>query len=390
MELSNTQHMASGMQFLKQQLCCRGGCLGIGDQALSMAVQRLVHTSSKGLGQQRVCRRTYATVGGVDGDDDAGSRRNTKEGQKDTGNTELDHKILKLIHAYPQSATATPYEVLNIASSDKNSVSGADLKKRFFQLAKIYHPDSSSAHGYPLERGRQSPALTDETKDARFKRVLSAYNLLKNPIAKANYDRYNVGWNDFSNLRTNANMYSPSSSEYRNFSGSNFYRSNFTSYETGTWEDRYRYGYESAYGFHNDQSWSSSKTGDMKEELLKNKKTIFLSFVLTIAVYGALQLTHLYLYDDVIGEHYNESLSASSVNVHEKSEDDLFHAYTNYGLGDTKEDRINRFLWWRKLTMAFSLADVKEVLDHLYKRGIIENSEENTKLRQYDYEARKD
>lgn len=54
-----------------------------------------------------------------------------------------------------------------------------------------------------------------------------------------------------------------------------------------------------------------------------------------------------------------------------KSEDDLFHAYTNYGLGDTKQDRINRFLWWRKLTMTFNLAEVREVLDHFYKRGIV-------------------
>lgn len=376
--------MAPGMLTLRQHLSPRSPCFRLGVRTLSTApVQwplretggssRLSCHKRQNSPQQQ---RYYATVDPRRGD----------EG----GDKALDQSILDLIHAYPSSPNASPYEVMNIPVSDKNSISGPELKKRFFQLAKIYHPDSSSAHGYPLDKGRNTTAtLTDKTKDDRFKKILSAYNLLKNPIAKANYDKYNIGWNDSTNLRTNPNMYSPSSSEYRNFSGSHFYRSNFTSYETGTWEDRYKYGYESAYGFHKDNSWSSSKTGDLKEEFLKNKKTIFLSFLLTISVYGALQLSHLYLYDDLVGEHYNESLSASSINVHEKSEDDLFHAYTNYGLGDSKEDRINRFLWWRKLTMAFRLADVKEVLDNFYKRGVIENSEDSAKLRQFEYEARK-
>lgn len=338
---------------------------------------------------QHLAARSYASVTDpADGD-----------GKEAAGNTPLDTKIMDLIHSYPKSHAATPYEVLNIDKSEKYSAK--DLKKIFFKLAKIYHPDSSAAHGYPLDKEtffisnnleslKPHERLNNEIKDERFKKILSAYNLLKNPITKANYDRYNIGWNDGTNLRTNPNMYNPSSPEYRKYSNAHFHESNFTSYETGTWEDRYRYGHETAYGYYNDRSWSSSKTGSFKEEVLKNKKTIFLSILLTLSVYGALQLSHIYLYDDFIGENYNTSLSASHVNVHEKSEDDLFHAYTNYGLGDSKQDRINRFLWWRKLTMKFSLADVREVLDNFYKRGIIDDSfQEETKLKNFDYQVRK-
>lgn len=309
---------------------------------------------------------------------------------KDSPKKDLDPKILKLLHSYPKSANASPYEVLNISSSDKHKIEAKKLKKIFFKLAKIYHPDSSHAHGYPISSTFYTPnavILNQEIKDERFKKILSAYNLLKNPITKANYDKYNIGWNDSTNLRTNPNMYNPSSPQYRNnFNGGQFYKSNFTSYETGTWEDRYRYGHETAYGFYNDKNWSSSKTGDLREEFTKNKKTIFLSILLTFSIYGALQLSHIYLFDDPIGATYNTSTSAEHVGVHERSENDLFHAYTNYGLGDTKQDRINRFLWWRKLTMAFSLADIKEVLENFHKRGIIDGTtEDQSKLIQYEY-----
>lgn len=305
-------------------------------------------------------------------------------------NDKFDKNILNIIHSYPKSLNATPYEILNIDSRDKDKINSNDLKKYFFKLAKIYHPDSISYHGYPLDNfytNNESLLLNNEIKTERFKKILSAYNLLKNPISKSNYDKYNIGWNDSTNLRTNPNMYNPSSNEYKFYYNNNFNnKSNFTSYETGTWEDKYKYGHETAYGFYNDNSWSSSKTGDLKEEFLKNKKTIFLSCLLTISIYTALQLSHLYLYDDLIGENYNKSLDSSNVDIHQKSEDDLFHAYTNYGLGDSKQDRINRFLWWRKFTMAFSLADVTEVLDNFYKRGVIEsNSDAETKLKQFDY-----
>lgn len=319
-------------------------------------------------------RRMYATIGG-------GGDKGTNSENSDP--SEMDKEILRLIHEYPESIHATPYEVLNLPRGTDMKPSA--LKKRFFQLAKIYHPDSTCAHGYPLSQ-HAPEMLNAETKDDRFKKILAAYTLLKNPISKANYDKFDIGWNDGTNLRTSPNMYNPGSPMYHNFNRSQ--KSNFTSYETGTWEDRYRHGYENAYGFSADRSWNSSKTGDFKEEFAKNRNTILLSVALMFVVYGALQMTHLYLYDDLLGEHYNKSTSSENVSIHEKSEDDLFHAYTNYGLGDTKQDRINRFLWWRKLTMTFNLAEVREVLDHFYKKGIVESStEEEAKLKKFNSES---
>lgn len=272
----------------------------------------------------------------------------------DASSEEADAEVKRIINAYPKTPNASPYEIMNVS----NSVTPKDLKKQFYKLAKIYHPDTNAHED-----------KKDTEKDERFKKILAAYSLLKNPITKNNYDKYKIGWNDNVNLRTNANMYTPGTHAYNNFT-SNTHKSNFTSYETGTWEDRYRGDYGSSYGYYKDSNWSSSQTGDLKEEFKKNRKTILLSTVFTLGIYTALQLSLTYLYDD---DHFNESISSIVVNTHERSEEDLFHAYTNYGLGDSKQDRINRFLWWRKLTMALNLADVREVLDHFYKGGVVEN-----------------
>lgn len=284
----------------------------------------------------------------------------------------LDQETQKIIDSYPTSPHATPYEILNI--SNKDAVTDKELKRAFFKLAKIYHPD--------VNRSKEEDDSSISKKDERFKKILAAYHLLKNPVTRANYDKYNLGWNDSSSLRTSPNFYSPNSPEYARYARRNSAYSGFTSYETGTWEDRYRYGYDRAYGFKgtSDEGWNTSETGTFKDEFTKNRKTIFLSIFFTAFVYTSLQLSHLYLYDDLIGENYPSNLV---VDVHEKSEDDLFHAYTNYGLGDTKQDRINRFLWWRQMTMTFSLRDIKEVLDHFYKRGIIDADDEQAKLREF-------
>lgn len=300
-----------------------------------------------------------------------------------------DKELLKLLHSYPTRHNPSPYEVLDI--SPDASLANGQLKRKFFGLAKIYHPDSVGAEGYPLTKSTffdinsESSKLTKEIKDERFKKVLAAYNLLRNPISKRNYDQYHVGWEDGINLKTNPNMYDPQKATYDEFvrRSRRANTSGFTSYETGTWEDKYRAGHGSAYGFANDGAWTAEPSGDFKEEFKKNRKTILLSTILFIGVYFAIQMTHLYLYDDFVGGKYNESLYASAT-MHEKSERDLFDAYTNYGFGESKDDRINRFLWWRKFTTLLSLGDVTEILDHLHARGAINHNEDGHRLKAYD------
>ena len=61
------------------------------------------------------------------------------------------------------------YQLLEVVPS----VPDTDLKKAFLKLAKKYHPDVYKGFN----------------KD-HFKRVLEAYNVLKNPLKRADYDKH--------------------------------------------------------------------------------------------------------------------------------------------------------------------------------------------------------
>lgn len=321
-----------------------------------------------------ICRN-YATIG-----------ESPNESNPDKTSQDIDPELVKLIHAYPKSPKASPYDVLNLKSH--GDLSKAQLKKQFFKLAKIYHPDSCNCDGHPLNKSMFSTngdCLTNEVKEERFKMILAAYNLLRNPLSKRNYDQYHIGWNDSSNSyfkSNNPNMYDPSNMAYDDF----MKRSrSYTANKSGTWEDHYKHGYESAYGFSGDKYWQATESGGFREEFEKNKKTFLLSTALFISVYFALQLSHLYLYDDFIGGKHHEAAVQLS-NMHDKSEQDLFDAYTNYGLGDTKQDRINRFLWWRKLSMILEIGEINDILNYFKSKGVIhqKDGEESHSIREYN------
>ena len=63
------------------------------------------------------------------------------------------------------------YQILESSST----ASDPDLKKAFFKLAKKYHPD--------VYKG------PSQNKD-HIKKILEAYNTLKNPLKRAEYDKH--------------------------------------------------------------------------------------------------------------------------------------------------------------------------------------------------------
>ncbi|MBD3184495.1 molecular chaperone DnaJ [Candidatus Poribacteria bacterium] len=62
------------------------------------------------------------------------------------------------------------YEILDV----KNNASAEDIKKAYRDLAKKYHPDKNPG---------------DEVAEERFKEIQEAYDVLKNPEKKAEYDQ---------------------------------------------------------------------------------------------------------------------------------------------------------------------------------------------------------
>ncbi|TQS32508.1 hypothetical protein Golomagni_07172, partial [Golovinomyces magnicellulatus] len=81
--------------------------------------------------------------------------------------------------AWPTKPHPTPYEIFDISKSSPYT------KRRFYQLVKLYHPDthdpSTLAHAVLLER---------------YRLVVAANNLLSDPVRRRLYDTQGIGWTD--------------------------------------------------------------------------------------------------------------------------------------------------------------------------------------------------
>ncbi|KAL2174842.1 uncharacterized protein P884DRAFT_279775 [Thermothelomyces heterothallicus CBS 202.75] len=81
---------------------------------------------------------------------------------------------------WPTSANPTPYEILGHPRDCPYN------KARYFQLAKLYHPDRhhhTSGDGIP-----------QVTKLERYRLIVAAHEILSNPQKKRLYDLYGFGW----------------------------------------------------------------------------------------------------------------------------------------------------------------------------------------------------
>lgn len=77
---------------------------------------------------------------------------------------------------WPVGARPSPYEVLNLQPSPPPS--GRDIKRAYYALAKVYHPDTA-----------EHPEAA-----ARFRTLLAAYELLADHTRRKAYDTQRYGW----------------------------------------------------------------------------------------------------------------------------------------------------------------------------------------------------
>ncbi len=115
-------------------------------------------------GQRRRQLRRYATVGHGQTKREAGGDGGSK-GRAGLG--------------WPTSAHPTPYEILNL---DKRT---PYAKARFYELVKLYHPDSSH-HG--------PDGLAPAARLERYRLVVAANGILGDPARRRAYDLYGAGW----------------------------------------------------------------------------------------------------------------------------------------------------------------------------------------------------
>jgi len=304
---------------------------------------------------------------------------------KDNNHNNIDNDLLELLHSYPTYKNASPYEVMGFGSDRLMKTS--TIKKRFHKLARIYHPDSTKMDGCSLckrtfftaneKQKSGTERLTQEIKTKRFKRIMIAYALLKSPLSRSNYDNYQVGWEDNSNTMhrsPNPNSYNPNSAYY------NHMYQRYQQYghsNTGTWEDHWN-PYDRAHEFRDDNTTWEAGGKTFGEEFRKNRTSILISIVLFLATYGALQVTHMYLFDDLISEDYRQTYSSDE--IEEACKRNLMNAHGNFGLRDTKEDRINRFLWFREISMLLRIGDFKQVMEYMKGKQMLKEDKKTGRI----------
>jgi curved DNA-binding protein CbpA len=90
--------------------------------------------------------------------------------------------------SWPTSATPTPYEILGLSRDAPYT------KARYFELAKLYHPDR--------QRHTSADGISRLTKLERYRQVVAAHEILSNPQKRRMYDLYGFGWDNQGNPRT--------------------------------------------------------------------------------------------------------------------------------------------------------------------------------------------
>lgn len=124
--------------------------------------------------------------------------------------------------SWPTTPTFTPYDIF------KQERNAPYSKARFYALVKIYHPDMP-CNGHPLCKD-----ISHEVRLQRYRLVVTAHEILSDPIKRAAYDKWGVGWH--SNPDINSSSDSSGDAAPRSRTGRDD-----PIYANATWEDWERY-----------------------------------------------------------------------------------------------------------------------------------------------------
>lgn len=248
---------------------------------------------------------------------------------------------------WPNHHNPSPYEVFNINPSEFDPKL---LRKKYYQFAKIYHPDISGKKHIVSHKG---DSLTDIHKKERFKLLTEAYTLLKDHKKRELYDRFRMGWSleDQPMLRKTT---------YQNTKGTAAHAhaydySNYQYWNAGSWEDY-------------------QNLRDMNDPALRADKMKILAAMIALMIVSATAQGWMIL-DNV------EKSIMENQRIHDKTDEDLRYAHINYGFDQSRVARLRRFLWFR----TFGLYADKDSLDASHQ----ENEKLLKKIFGDDYEQEK-
>ncbi|MCJ1471623.1 hypothetical protein MMC13_000263 [Lambiella insularis] len=123
-----------------------------------------------------------------------------------------------------ESATQipTPYQIFRLKKGAPYS------KKRYYELAKIYHPDKHAS-------GDDSPSpdiISQAVKLERYRLVVAANDILSNPVKRRAYDAYGAGWDGRPEMGSTKDHW-----RYAEGKGWSGFNENSSPARCATWED---------------------------------------------------------------------------------------------------------------------------------------------------------
>lgn len=230
---------------------------------------------------------------------------------------------------WPSHKNPSPYDVLNIKKSEFDPKT---LRKRYYQFAKIYHPDISKNSTLINHKGDR---LCDDHKNERFKLLTNAYTLLKDEDKKNLYDQFRMGWETNEQILTRSHYRKPSPAYATQYD-------NYAYWNAGSWED-----------------YQNLREDD---PATRSEKMKILAALVGIIIFSA-TIQGWMLLNSV------EKTLMETRKVHDDTEADLGLVYMNYGYDQSRISRFRRFLWFR----TFGLYRDKESLDesHLENEKIL-------------------
>ncbi|AAS51593.1 ADL327Wp [Eremothecium gossypii ATCC 10895] len=207
--------------------------------------------------------------------------------------------------SWPQGKQPTPYEVLGLV---KTGVDARQLKKRYHELAKLYHPDTA---------GAAQQGLGEHERLRRFKLVNEAYALLSDASRRRMYDMYATGW-----------AHGPAPMAPAMAHGA--YHERYAYYNAGTWEDMQ----------------------DLNSDRQQVQFSAWGMVVWALCMLAGFQVMAFLI--------RLEERTSKSAHTHEEAEHALLLAHLNYGLDQDRVSRVRRFLWFRSWGLYRTKAELDE------------------------------
>jgi len=267
--------------------------------------------------------RSYATIAGNAQEQEA--RQESSETNKHVWPTPLKGHICP-----------TPYQILDHKQGQLYT------KARYYQLVKIYHPDTGrctskdDSYGVRLER---------------YRLVVAAHTILSDPVKRNAYDKLGAGWTGKSMSEqqswAQSATYPPPGPFNQNWHNAD------PIWQNATWEDWER--------------WHARRAGQERTEPVLMKNGYFVTCVIILAAFGG---TMNYSRAQDAGTYFIEQRDL----VHDRASKELRRVRQDKSSVNSRQDRIDLFVRQREATMGLAAVDVEAVREEQAAR-VLQNPE---------------